>query len=63
MKRNSTIVVAVVAIIAGAFLAKALSNANTKITEHVATIGNLETAKANLTQKLNTANTTITKEL
>ena len=61
MKRNSTIVVAVVAVIAGAFLAKALSNANTKITEHVATIGNLETAEANLTQKLGTANTTITE--
>ena len=61
MKRNSAIVVAVVAVIVGAFLANALSNANTKIIEHVATIGNLETAEVNLTQKLNTANTTITE--
>lgn len=75
MKGNTTIIVAVTALIGGAVLVILLSNANTTISEQGDTItqnekkikglktakATLETAQADLTQELNTANSTITQ--
>ena len=75
MKGKGTIFVAVAALIGGAALVILLSNANTTISEHVATITQneekikgleeeknaLETTKVDLNQKLSTANSTITQ--
>ena len=69
MKGNSTIFVAVAALIGGALLVIQLSKKTTIITQNEEKIQTLEsenttleTAKADLTQKLSTANSTISKQ-
>ena len=69
MKGNTTIIVAVAALIAGALMVILLNNANETIAQNEVVIKELksekttlETAQADLTQKLNTANSTISKQ-
>ena len=69
MKGNTTIIVAVAALLGGAVMVILLSNAKTTITQNEVKIKKLEsenttleTAQADLTQKLSTANSTISKQ-